>query len=58
MTKQLELGDILHISDSKRMVYVGDGVATMELYYPKNNEWKQAIMPLTKQQIAFWLSKK
>jgi hypothetical protein len=62
MAQQLEAGDILQISDSKRMVYRGDGNAQMELYYPVSNSWKSEgyckVMPLTAAQITFWLSKK
>ena len=74
MTKTLEIGDILQLSDSKRMVYKGDNTAQMELFYPErsatggltrsgNGVWKShetatKIMPLNEQQIAFWLSKK
>jgi hypothetical protein len=62
MPKQLETGDILQLSNSKRMVYLGDGIAKMELFYPLHSEWKPAeytkTMPLTEKQISFWLSKK
>lgn len=58
----LEIGDILQISDSKRMVYKGDGMAIGEHFYPVSGEWKtpdyHKAAKLSEQQISFWLSKK
>lgn len=62
MTKTLETGDILQISNSKRMVYLGDDMAIGEQFYPVSGEWRAADYhkpaKLTEQQINFWLSKK
>lgn len=62
MTKTIEIGDILELSTGKRMVYKGDGIASLELFYPVSNEWRTGdgakTMPLNEQQITFWLSKK
>lgn len=62
MTKTIEIGDILQVSDKARMVYLGDGFARGELIHT-NGQWlvpagQPDKAPLTEKQIAFWISKK
>lgn len=73
MTNQIETNDILTLGKAGRMVYLGEGFASLERFIPERGETggltnsgkgkfavdaKFARVKLTDAQIAEWLAKK